>query len=157
MAEFLAPEVEVKAEGFRSPLLESIGETEILDELRVLIRDARGTTAYFTFSTQLALRLHRLTLYGPDCSLVVDDDQQTVIRRSGRKYKSYLNMFVPPFVLGKQYIGHAFRNCWKFLKMDFHADAGMGALIRSFYDSIADDGPPPIPYEGDPSDRAYHG
>src|SRR6266478_2347602 len=39
----------VLAYGFTSPLLRSIGETEIIDELRVILHD-EGVTAYFTFS-----------------------------------------------------------------------------------------------------------
>lgn len=40
----------VVAYGFTSPLLKSIDETEIIDELRVTIKDKDQTTAYFTFS-----------------------------------------------------------------------------------------------------------
>ncbi|HEY5869312.1 MAG TPA: Gfo/Idh/MocA family oxidoreductase, partial [Candidatus Tectomicrobia bacterium] len=55
---------EVLAYGFTSPLLKSIGETEIIDELRVIIHDGE-TTAYFTFSSQMRPILHQLRLYGP--------------------------------------------------------------------------------------------
>ena len=33
-----------------------------------------------------------------------------------------------------------------FLKRDFHMKSGMKFLIQSFYRSIREDGPPPIPY-----------
>src|SRR6266436_4274682 len=49
----------VLAYGFTSPLLRSIGETEIIDELRVILHD-EGVTAYFTFSSQMRPSLHQL-------------------------------------------------------------------------------------------------
>ena len=60
------------AHGFTSPLLKSIGETEIIDELRVIIHDGE-TTAYFTFSSQMRPMLHQLRLYGPKNGLIMDD------------------------------------------------------------------------------------
>ncbi|MGA9132992.1 MAG: Gfo/Idh/MocA family oxidoreductase, partial [Candidatus Sulfotelmatobacter sp.] len=53
IAEFLEGDsAEVVAYGSTSPLLRALGETDIIDELRVIIHDANGTTAYFTFSSQ---------------------------------------------------------------------------------------------------------
>ncbi|MEO0248101.1 MAG: Gfo/Idh/MocA family oxidoreductase, partial [candidate division WOR-3 bacterium] len=47
IAEFLDGEdAEVMAMGFCSPLLRDINETRIVDELRAIIRDERGVTAY---------------------------------------------------------------------------------------------------------------
>ena len=42
-----------------------------MDELRVLIRDKSGTTAFFCFSTQIK-GLNQLRIYGPANSLMVD-------------------------------------------------------------------------------------
>src|SRR6516164_8438309 len=54
IAEFLTCESpQVVAYGFVSPLLRSVGESEIVDELRVIICEDERTTAYFTFSSQM--------------------------------------------------------------------------------------------------------
>ena len=54
IAEFLNTDCpEVVAHGFTSPFLRSINETDIIDELRVIIDEEKTTTAYFTFSSQM--------------------------------------------------------------------------------------------------------
>ena len=147
VAEFLTGDSpEVVAYGFTSPLLRNIGETEIIDELRVILHDD-VTTAYFTFSSQMRPPLHQLRLFGPRNGLVMDDDQLTVIRVKGSRYKSYLEQFVPPWDYAKQYIGNSLGNMTKFLKADFQTGYSMKVLIRSFYRSITDGLPLPIPYK----------
>ena len=65
IAEFLEGDSpEVISYGSTSPLLRALGETDIIDELRVIIHDANGTTAYFTFSSQMRPGLHGLRIYG---------------------------------------------------------------------------------------------
>ena len=65
IAEFLSGDSpEVIAHGFVSPLLKSMGESEIIDELRVIISEQAGTTAYFTFSSQMRPALHEFRIYG---------------------------------------------------------------------------------------------
>jgi predicted dehydrogenase len=137
---------EVLAYGFTSPLLRSIGETEIIDELRVIIHDDVAT-AYFTFSSQMRPSLHQFRLYGPKNGLVVDDDQQTVIKIRGSRYKSYLEQFVPPWDYAKQYVASSLENVGKFLKADFQAAYRMKVLIQTFYRSITDGSALPIPYK----------
>ncbi len=54
IAEFLTSNSpRVIAHGFVSPLLASIDEPEIVDELRVIIGEEDGATAYFTFSSRM--------------------------------------------------------------------------------------------------------
>lgn len=137
---------QVIAYGYTSPLLKSIGETEIIDELRVIIYGNDNDTAYFTFSSQMSPTLHQFRIYGPKGSLVVDDDHQTLIRIKGVGYKSYLNQFIPPILYGKEYLGNSYNNLKKFLKRDFHMDSGMKFLIDSFYRSVREGTPVPIPY-----------
>ncbi len=146
VAEFLTGQSpEVVAYGFTSALLQSIGETEICDELRVIIHDGT-TTAYFTFSSQMRPSLHLLRMYGPKNGLIMDENQQTVIKVRGKRYKSYLHQFLPPWDYAKQYIANSLWNMNKFLKADFHDGHGMKVLIQSFYRSITHGGPVPIPY-----------
>lgn len=146
VAEFLTGDPEVVAFGFTSPLLKSIGEREIIDELRVILYDG-AATAYFTFSSQMRPSLHMLRMYGPKNGLIMDEDQQTVIKLRGARYKSYLQQFVPPWNQAKQSVGNSLENVKKFLRADFQTGYGMKSLIQSFYSSIAEDRPVPIPYD----------
>jgi predicted dehydrogenase len=148
IAEFLTSDVpHVIAHGFTSPLLKSIGEEEITDELRVIISDPVGpTTAYFTFSSQLKPALHQVRLYGPERSLIMDDDHQIMVNGSPGAYKSYMNHFVPPLKMAAAYGANSIHNIKAFFKRDLHNDAGMRHLISQFYKAIRKDGSLPIPY-----------
>jgi predicted dehydrogenase len=147
IAEFLRGDrPHVIAHGFVSPRLAAMGEREIVDELRVIIQDEESTTASFTFSSRLRPTLHQFRIYGPKGGLVLDQDQETLIEVRGARYKSYGEKFIPPLTLAAQHLGNAFRNVSAFLARDFHMKSGMKYLIESFYRSIADGGPVPIPY-----------
>jgi predicted dehydrogenase len=147
IAEHLASESpEVIAYGFTSPVLKSMGESEIIDELRVIIGDGKRTTAYFTFSSQMRPDLHEFRIYGSKNGLALDQDQETLIRLRGTRSKSYLEKFLPPVTMAQQYLGNLFTNVGTFLARDFHMKAGMKFLIESFYRSIIDGSPVPIPY-----------
>jgi len=147
IAEFLTgDEPEVIARGFVSPLLKRIGETEIMDELRVIICDKEHTTAYFTFSSQMRPSLHEFRIYGPQNGLVLDQDQETLIKLQGTRFKSYAEKFAPPVVLGSQFLRNLTTNVKTFMANDFHMKSGMKNLIESFYSSISRNLPVPIPY-----------
>lgn len=149
IAEFLAGDSPtVIAHGFTSPFLKSIGEDDINDEVRVIIRDEESRTAYFTFSSQIKPVPHQFRLYGPKNSLIVDDDHQILIKIENNDYKSYLRYFVPPLDYAKQYITNFTRNAGKFITKDFHLpnDAALKTLIESFYDSIIGNAPLPLSY-----------
>jgi predicted dehydrogenase len=147
IAEYLAgdrPAVQVV--GFPSRFLEKNGETELVDELRVIITDENNTTAYFTLSTQMRPLLHQFRVFGPKNGLLMDEDQQTLIKIRGQRYKSYGEKFIPPLTLAGQQLSNFFRNTRLFLGNDFHLDAGKKYLIEAFYRSIAVGDPVPIPY-----------
>ena len=147
IAEFLVSDApRVFAHGFVSPPLRALGEEEIVDELRVLISDDNAATAYFTFSSRMRPSLHQFRLYGPRNGLLLDQDNETLIRLPGRRYKSYAEHFISPVVLARQYVGNTSRNARAFLARDFHMKSGMKYLIEAFYRSITDGAPLPIPY-----------
>jgi predicted dehydrogenase len=146
VAEFLTGDTpEVVAFGFTSQFLRGIGETEIVDELRVILYDG-AATAYFTFSSQLRPTLHQLRMYGSKNGLIMDERQQTLIKVKGSPYKSYLEQFLPPWSYAKQYAMNSLSNMKKFLKADFQEGYSMKFLVQSFYRSISDGAPLPIPY-----------
>jgi predicted dehydrogenase len=147
IAEFLSEDApRVAAQGFISQFLSSRGETEIIDELRVLLVQGDGTTATFTFSSQMRPSLHLFRIYGNKNGLILDQDQETLIKLRGSHYKSYAEKFVPPINFAKQYLGNLRTNLGHFWARDFQMKSGMKYLIEAFYRSIEEDGPPPIPY-----------
>jgi len=147
IAEFLpSDDPLVITHGFVSPVLRSIGETEIIDELRVIISENDRTTAYFTFSSQMRPSIHEFRVYGPKNGLVLDQNHEIVLRLRGQKFKSYADHFIPPFLFAKQHLANLFGNAKLFLARDFHMEAGMKYLIEAFYHSIREDAPLPISY-----------
>ncbi len=147
IAEFLTTDSpHVIAYGFVSPFLKKMGEREIIDELRVIVAEETGTTAYFTFSSQMRPLLHQFRIYGAQNGLVLDQDQEALVKLRGARFKSYAEKFIPPVIMAKQYLGNLRPNLRTFLAADFHMKSGMKCLIESFYHSILNDAPPPIPY-----------
>jgi predicted dehydrogenase len=136
----------VIAHGFASPLLKKMGEGEILDELRVIISEEGGTTAYFTFSSQMRPSLHEFRLFGPRNGLVVDQDQESLIKLRGERSKSYAEKFVPQVLFASQFLGNLTTNMRTFMKNDFHMKSGMKGLIEALYTSIEQKTSAPIPY-----------
>src|SRR5713226_4407435 len=72
IAEFIDDDShKVIAHGFASQLLTSLGEKEIIDELRVIISASSGMTAYFTFSSQMRPSLNEFRVYGAKSGILV--------------------------------------------------------------------------------------
>ncbi len=147
MAEFLEDDLtELVARGHQSQQLRSMGGQEVLDELRVLIRDRTGTTATFCFSTQIKPGLNQLRIYGPVNSITVDLTSGSVIPHKGRSYKSYLTYLVPSMCAASEHLVNVWRNIVGLVRQDIHQDFGMKELIHRFHTEVARAGPPPIPY-----------
>lgn len=147
IAEFLTDDSPtVIAHGFTSPNLKRVGETEIIDELRVIISEQDRATAYFTFSSQMRPSVHQLRLYGARNGLILDHDTETLIGLRGTRYPSYLEKFVPPAQFAGQYVSNMVRNLVRFAANDFHMKSGMKYLIESFHRAIIEGEPVPIPY-----------
>ena len=137
IAEFIQGETpQVIAHGFVSPMLKRMGEHDIVDELRVIVDDGGRATAYFTFSSQMRPSLHQFRIYGPKNGLVLDHDQESLIKTRGERFKSYAEKFVPPVDFARQHVGNLVTNLSTFAAGDFHMKSGMKYLIESFYDSI---------------------
>lgn len=147
IAEFLAGDnPQVIAHGFVSPFLKKLGEKVLIDELRAIISEEEGTTAYFTFSTQMKPSLHQFRIYGSENGIMIDEDKRLLVKLQGGNYKSFAEHFIPPISFAKQYLSNFTHNARLFLAMDFHMDAGRKYLIESFYCSITENAPVPIPY-----------
>jgi hypothetical protein len=59
---------------------------------------------------------------------------------------SYAEKFIPPVSFTRQYLGNFGGNLRLFLARDFHMKSGMKYLIESFYRSIQEGAPDPIPH-----------
>lgn len=140
---FTSESPQVVATGSVSPQLRALGETELVDELRVIIRE-EGRTAYFTFSSQMRPSLNQFKLFGPRNGLLLDEDEQSLLKLRGERFKSYAEKFIPPVLFAGQHLGNLGRNVRRFLAADFHMKSGMKYLIESFYLSITKGGSLPI-------------
>ncbi|MGB9836086.1 MAG: Gfo/Idh/MocA family protein [Candidatus Saccharicenans sp.] len=146
--EFLeSGEINVMAIGFTSSLLKKLGEERLKDELRAIITDKTGTTAYITFSTQIRPASRMMLIFGSNNGLLVDQEHHGLIKLEGKSYKSYLEKTWPLKKLAGQYHQNMFRNIWLFLKREFQMKRGLYNLIDLFYRSILSNGEPPIPYQ----------
>jgi predicted dehydrogenase len=147
IAEFVDTEtMTVAATGHVSPLLQRIGETDIVDELRVHMYDGRNTTATFSFSSQFAPPRNGFRLYGSQNSLVVDNIHHTIVREPKRGYKSYANYVIPPVLAAFEQLRNTRINLGRFLRSEFHDDSGLKNYIEAFYRAIANEGPLPSSY-----------
>ena len=104
IAEYLPGESpRIIAHGFISPFLKSLGENRMIDELRVILQGETGTTAYFTFSSQMRPSLHEFRVYGPKNGLAFDEDQQWLIELRGEAETGELEIpataaMIPPAI-----------------------------------------------------------
>ena len=147
IAEFLtSDDPHVIAHGHVSPFLKGLGEVDIVDELRVMICEKQQTTAYFTFSSQMRPSINEFRIYGSKNGLILDQNHEILLQLRGAKFKSYADHFIPPLQFAKQHLVNLLGNVRLFLARDFHMDAGMKYLIESFYRSVREGTPVPIPY-----------
>ena len=147
LAEFLDDDVRlIVATAHRSSQLSQHGGSDLMDELRVFLRDKYGTTALFCFSSQFRPALNRLRIYGPHNSLMVDILTGTLIKSAGASYKSYLTYFIPPWKNAREYVRNLRLNITNFIRQRLYQDFGMKELIERFYNCIRLNTALPIPY-----------
>jgi predicted dehydrogenase len=146
IAEFLVGErPSVISLSFNSPYIRGIGQLDIIDEVRAIIQDEAGTTAFFLFTTQFGAGSNELRVYGPDGILVVDNTYRTVLRLRPSGQKSYLRYFFAPWTHAHEHMRNSFRNIRLFARKEFHMDYGMKKLMERFYLAVRGGRPDPIP------------
>lgn len=147
LAEFLDEEISnIVVLSHQSQMMNKLGGEEVQDELRVLIRDRSGTTAFLCFSTQIKPGLNLFRVCGPKNSIAVDFTSGNLTCCEGKTYKSYLTYFIPPLKTAGQHFKNGVSNIFNFLRGRLHQDFGMKELIEKFYQSIQCKTAPPIPY-----------
>lgn len=143
LAEFLDDEIaDLAVSVHQSEKLRSMGGQDVLDELRVLMRDAAGTTATFCFSTQIKPGLNQLRVCGPASSLTVDLSSGSILKHPSRSYKSYLTFLVPPIDSAREHWRNFRRNFMAIARQRLHQDSGMKELIERFHASTLGSPPP---------------
>lgn len=147
LAEFLHGEItDVLTLSHQSAALKKLGGQEVEDELRVLIRDEFGTTAFLCFSTQIKPGLNFFRICGTKGSMAIDVTSGSLIQYGAKAYKSYLTYFVPPIKAARQQLSNGFSNLFDFLRGRLYQDFGMKELMERFYRSIRENTAVPIPY-----------
>lgn len=147
LAEYLeTDDPEVQVCGYVSPRLRELGENELVDELRVIVTEGRQRSAYFTFSSQMHPGLNQFRVFGPANGLLLDQDQELLLRLPGQRRRSYAEKLIPPLLTARECAANVAHNLRLLIRREFQPKAGMQALISAFYESILRGGPPPIPY-----------
>lgn len=146
MAEFLdGDSPDLLSVSFSSPYLVQHNHADIVDEVRAVLRDERGKTAFFLFTTQFGAASSELRLFGKSASLVLDNDYRTVLRIRPSRQKSYLRYFLAPLVHAREHARNSFVSMRQFARKEFQMDFGMRKLMELFYRAIREGGPDPIP------------
>ena len=146
IAEFLSGDAPtLQSINFSSPFLTQHGYTDIVDEVRAVLRDDQGTTAFFLFTTQFGAGSNELRLFGKAGNLVLDNTYRTVLRIRPSHHKSYLRYFLAPLAQAREQARNSYVSLRQFAAKDFQMDFGMRKLMDLFYRAIRENGPDPIP------------
>jgi predicted dehydrogenase len=137
------PAVVAQASCFRAP---AAGNTPLPDELRILLTGDR-ITGFANFSANIKPTAHTLTVFGTRRIVHVDYVCRILTFDDGPKLPSAIGRLLPAFGQARQYLREGLRNVRRFLRSEYHFNAGLGCLIGRFYDSILNDTPPPIAYD----------
>jgi predicted dehydrogenase len=146
IAEFLdGDSPELLSITFSSPYLVQHNQRDIVDEVRAVLRDNRGTTAFFLFTTQCAAASNELRLFGKACNVTLDNTYRTVLRTAPSRHKSYLRYFLAPQAHAAENSRNTLVNMRQFARKEFQMDFGMRKLMELFYCAVRNEAPDPIP------------
>jgi predicted dehydrogenase len=121
------------------------GSSEILDELRVIIK-GKETSAYATFCANARPVGQTLRVYGTKATAHVDFNARTLVLERKQSFPSALGRLRPPFQVAGDYFRQGLRNVGRFRRHRFHFFDGMRTLLTEFYQCIENDTDPPIAY-----------
>lgn len=147
IAEFLDTDnPKVIVDTYKSDFIEKLGSSEIVDELRVIIRDQQRSS-YFTFSSTIKPQVHSFKIYGPKRTLELNHNTQTLIKYEDFGYRSYLRYVLEPRKIAKQYRLNSRLNLKGLYKKEIRGDFGIEYLTQAFYNSVLDKCDLPISYQ----------
>lgn len=138
------PELKVMAYKKRP---ESLGDVrdEMLDELRVMIR-GKDTSAYGTYSAHIKPAGQFATVYGTKSTIHVDYVGRTVTVDEGPKLPSAIGRVLVGYDQSWSYFREGTKNIFRFARSKYHFFSGLNRMFVMFFESIANDTDPPIPY-----------
>ena len=148
IAEFLPDDdPQVVAVAFASARLAATGDERLLDELRVIVRASSGSTAYFTFSSQMRPLLHEFRVVRAEERR--DPPTRTTRRSSGAAARvtraTPTGSSCSSTPRGRT-SGMSGSTRAGFSRTISTSKGRLKHLIECFYRSIGEDDPPPIPY-----------
>lgn len=119
---------------------------DLMDELRVMMEGKRAT-AFASFSSHAVPIRHFARVWGTKNTVLADYVSRVLVVEQGEKLPSAIGRLLPAFAQSRQYSRGGMRNVRRFMKSEFQFFAGMNALFQRFYQSIQENGEPPIAYE----------
>lgn len=115
------------------------------DELRVILRGAK-VSAYATFSAHIRPAAHFVRVYGTKNTVHADFVSRTVTLERRSKLPSAIGRLALGFASTFEHLRASMRNAVRFARSEFQFFAGLERLMALYYRSIAEGGPPPVPY-----------
>jgi predicted dehydrogenase len=119
---------------------------DIASEMRVLIRDGQ-VTATAIFSPGIRPVLHRFQVFGTEGSLELDFISGVLSADHPPRHRTALGALLSGYGDAWRRFRYASRNVVRISKGEFGYFSGLQHLIRSFYRSIVQNDPVPIPYD----------
>jgi predicted dehydrogenase len=117
----------------------------MLDELRVTFF-AGGVSAHAMFSSHGKPVEHTTRVVGTRATAVADHVARTLVLEPRSALPGVFGRLAPAFDRAAQHAREGAKNLAAFARNDLHYFGPMSTLLRRFYASIVDGGPPPIPY-----------
>jgi predicted dehydrogenase len=118
----------------------------IASEMRVLIKDG-PVTATAIFSPGIRPVLHRFQVFGTEGSVELDFISGILSADYPPRHRGALGALLSGYADAWRRFKYASRNVVRITKGEFGYFSGLQHLIRSFYRSIAQNEPAPIPYD----------
>lgn len=120
-------------------------EQNIPTEMRVLMR-AGGLSATAIFSSSMRPVLHQFQVFGTRGALSLDFASGILCAYEAPRFRGVIGSLMSGYADAWRRLAYSSKNAVGLSKGEFGHFAGLRFLFRSFYDSISDDCPPPIPY-----------
>ena len=121
-------------------------QDHLASEMRVLIRSG-SVTATATFSARIRPVLHRFEVFGTQGSLALDFNSGMLNADQAPRHRGVVGALLAGYGKTWKMFKYANGNTVRLTRGQFGYFSGLQFLIRSFYRSILQDGPIPIPYD----------
>jgi predicted dehydrogenase len=145
IAEFL-PGEEPAIEAMIWPGDSTLSQEDIPTEMRVLVKDG-STSATAIFSSGIRPVLHQFQVFGTNGSLSLDFTSGILCANRGPRVRGVIGSLLSGYSDALRRFTYVNTNATRLTKGQFGYFSGLQFLFRSFYQSIRQDSPPPIPYD----------